>query len=387
MTKKSLILFVMFAFFLMLLPGVTMAGSDEGVVTDSAIMTNDTQVEAQAAPVKNLSMEEALSLAEENNSAIKQAKITRDKSKIQTDQAHSGADKIDEDQATSLSTGKVKYYNEFAAKASLSVAEKAYAVAFEQVKLLVKKHYLDVMKKKDLVNIKQEALERAQRQLEVTEVNFQVGTVAKTDVLTAQVGLAQAKTELTTANNNLRLAELQLKTDLGLDMGTTLNLIATVQYDAFIQVDLEKTIDNAMANHLEIEKCLSSKEVADENYKITVAYSAANTYNSRLAKLDVETKAVELEDAKNKVVANITGSYLSILAAEEAVNNYSIAAEQASESMRLTSLRYEVGMATSLDVLNASVQQSNVEASRVEAIYNHYLAKLTFETSKLALTN
>jgi outer membrane protein TolC len=267
------------------------------------------------------------------------------------------------------------------------VAERAYDVAFEQVKLLVKSHYLDVLKKKELVNVKQMAVERAQKQLDNANVNFQVGTVAKTDVLTAEVGLAQAKAELTAANNNLRLAEITLCTDLGLDTGTNLNLTSTIQYEAFTPVELNRVIEDSMPGHLEIAKCQAAKELADENYNITVAYSAAGTYSALLAKNSVDAAVIDLEDAKDKVIANITGSYLNVLSAEEMVNTYAASVEQAREAHRLTSLRYQVGMATSLDVLNTSVQLSNVEASRIEAIYNHYLAKLTFETSKLALTN
>lgn len=381
MPKKTLVIILVFAFFMTLLPGATLADTESGAL-------DSTNTAVPVLEPLNLSMDDALKLGEENNSALKQARLAKAKSRIQAEQANSGADKVNEDMASnSLELGKVKYYNEKAAKMSLEVADKAYDVALEQVKLLVKSHYLNALKKKDLVTVKQMTVERAQKQLDTANVNFQVGTVAKTDVLTAEVGLAQAKAELTAAKNNLELAEIQLCTDLGLDTNANLNLTSTIQYEAFVPVDLNKVIEESMSGHLEIAKCKAAKELADENYKITVAYSAPNTYAARLAKNTADSAVIDLEDAKNKVVANITSSYLNILAAEETVNTYAASVEQAEESDRLTRLRYEVGMATSYDVLNASVQLSNVAASRVEAIYNHYLAKLTFETSKLSLTS
>lgn len=378
MPKKILAILLVFTFTMILFPGATLADTESGAL-DSG--------EQSVLETMDLSMEDALKLGEENNSLLKQARLARDKSKIQTNQAHAGAKKVDEEYATTLELGKVKYYNEKAAKISLQVAEKTYEVAHEQVALLIKSHYLDVLKKQELVTVKQLAVERAQKQLETANVNFQVGTVAKTDVLTAEVGLAQAKAELTAAKNNLKLSEITLCTDLGLDTNTHLSLSSTIQYEAFTPVDLAKVIEDSMAGHLEIAKCQAAKELADENYNITVAYSAPNTYTAKLAKNSADSAMIELEDARDKVIANITGSYLSVLAAEEMVNTYAASVEQAREADRLTSLRYQVGMATSLDVLNTSVQLSNVEASRIEAIYNHYLAKLTFETSKLALTS
>lgn len=378
MPKKILAILLVFTFTMILFPGMTIADTESGAL--------DSEKQSILEPV-DLNMEDALKLGEENNSLLKQARLARDKSKIQTNQAHAGAKKVDEEYATTLELGKVKYYNEKAAKISLQVAEKTYEVAHEQVALLIKSHYLDVLKKQELVTVKQLAVERAQKQLETANVNFQVGTVAKTDVLTAEVGLAQAKAELTAAKNNLKLSEITLCTDLGLDTNTPLSLSSTIQYEAFTPVDLAKVIEESIAGHLEIAKCQAAKELADENYNITVAYSAPNTYTAKLAKNSADSAMIELEDARDKVIANITGSYLSVLAAEEMVNTYAASVEQAREADRLTSLRYQVGMATSLDVLNTSVQLSNVEASRIEAIYNHYLAKLTFETSKLALTS
>lgn len=382
---KKLVILLVFAFAIILAPVVALAEEQSNTSENEQVAAPN--VEKNGSQSVSLSIEEALKLAEANNSTLKQAKLSRDQSKIKTSQAHAGARKVDEEEATTLSLGLTKYYSEKAAKIALDLAEKTYAVAHEQVNLLVKKDYLDVLKKKELVKVKQLAVERAQKQLDTANINFQVGTVAKTDVLTAEVGLAQAKAELTSANNNLKLAEITLCTALGLDTGTKLNLTSTIAYEAFVPADLQKVIEESMAGHLEIASKLAAKDLAVENYNITVDYSAAGTYGALLAKNSVDVAALNLEDAKDKVIANITSAYLNVLAAEETVNTYTASLASAEESARLNSLRYEVGMATSYDVLNASVQLSNVAASKVEAIYNHYLAKLAFETSKLALTN
>jgi hypothetical protein len=58
--------------------------------------------------------------------------------------------------------------------------------------------------------------------------------------------------------------------------------------------------------------------------------------------------------------------------------------EQARENHRLASLRYEVGVGTSLEVLQASEQLLRIESRYVEALFNYHLAVLTFETAKVA---
>lgn len=388
MLKKFTVLTIMFLFCLALLPGITAADSGDNQAVDNTVDQGNSPVLVQSVEVpKDLSLEDALKLAEENNIVLRQAKLSLVRSKVEADQASLAAKNLDRDLATTLERGKVKYLNEESKKSAYEVSEKAYAVSIEQIKLAVKSHYLDVQKKKDLATVKQESFERAKKQQENAETSFKVGTVAKNDLLSAQMGVAQAKADLTKAESDLRLAEIKLNNDLGLPANTALNLTSTVQYEPFVTVDLAQVVQEAITNHLEIAKCQSTKEMAEENYKVTVQYTAPNTYASQLAKIDAEDASMGLDDAKNKVVSDITSSYLSVLAAEEAVKSYEEAVEQAREAARLTNLRYEVGMATSLEVLNASVQLSDVEANRVNAIYNHYLAKLTFETSKLALTS
>ncbi|MGQ9533604.1 MAG: TolC family protein [Desulfotomaculales bacterium] len=58
--------------------------------------------------------------------------------------------------------------------------------------------------------------------------------------------------------------------------------------------------------------------------------------------------------------------------------------ERGRENHRLASLRYGVGVGTSLEVLQASEQLLRLESRYVEALFNYHLALLTFETAKVA---
>ena len=58
--------------------------------------------------------------------------------------------------------------------------------------------------------------------------------------------------------------------------------------------------------------------------------------------------------------------------------------QQARENHRLASLRYEVGVGSGPEVLEASEQWLAHRARYVEALFNYHLAALTFETAKVA---
>ncbi|MBC7294242.1 MAG: TolC family protein, partial [Thermoleophilia bacterium] len=65
-----------------------------------------------------------------------------------------------------------------------------------------------------------------------------------------------------------------------------------------------------------------------------------------------------------------------MVAADKVLQSLRAGLEQARENHRLASLRYEVVVGTSLEVLQASEQLLRIESQYVEALYNYHLALL-----------
>ncbi|OPX84350.1 MAG: Outer membrane protein TolC precursor [Pelotomaculum sp. PtaB.Bin104] len=331
----------------------------------------------------SLTLDEALQMAQEHNYALKVAEQAKKKAYIQAEQVDSISRKLENATITDSNTQLAKYTKEKIMDSAKVIADKAYEVSKEQVKLLVSQKYYAALQARDLISVNEAALERSQKQLDNANAAFNVGTIAKTDVLNAEVGLAQAKTNLVAAKNEYQLAIINLNREIGLDLNTALNLNASVSYQPMEEIVLDQVIDGAMKTRLDIAKGSTTVENARLQYQALLDY-IPGTYEARLAKMEVNDAELSLEDTKNQVISDLTKAYLNIIAAQDAINFLTVGEEQARESLRLANMRYEVGMATSLEILDASASLADIEAKRIKALYNFSLAKLSFETAKLA---
>lgn len=389
MIKKNNAVVLMLMLILMMTPGgAVIAGADNG---DTVKWQNETAQVTGAVPagqaVKFLSLEDALKLAEENNAAIKKADIELEKSKIKLIQAKNAFKDIndaeDSPSGYMLSTFEAKgqvIIGQKAAEAGNQLAQKACDVAYEQIKLLIKKKYYAVLEAQDTVKVKESALKRAQKQLDTASASFKAGVVAKNDVLQAEMGLAKARADLAAARNAYMLAVIDLNREIGLDVNTQLQLTTKVdKKDILGEVDLQQYIDEALKNRLDIARDQAALDVAKISYDTAVSYTAPNTYVSRLAKLDMDSAARNLEETSKGVAYEVTQAYLNVQAAAEGLEFMEKAAEHARENLRLAETRYQVGVGTSMEVLNALVNSDEMETARVQALYRYNLAKMMFE--------
>jgi outer membrane protein TolC len=72
---------------------------------------------------------------------------------------------------------------------------------------------------------------------------------------------------------------------------------------------------------------------------------------------------------------------LNLNAAREAIEFQKTAKNSAAESYRLTNLRFENGLATTLEVIQAEEELSDRENQYQKAILNYNLAVVNFETA------
>jgi len=116
-----------------------------------------------------------------------------------------------------------------------------------------------------------------------------------------------------------------------------------------------------------------------------------NSYKSKLAEADSEENTYK--NLKNVLTTNISKAYLNLKLNEEQIIASLKEIESSKESVRLSRLRYEVGISTLKDVLLRQSELSNAKSKNINAIYNYNLnldelERLTFlEISKICVDN
>ncbi|MDC3019961.1 TolC family protein, partial [Prochlorococcus sp. AH-736-E15] len=111
-----------------------------------------------------------------------------------------------------------------------------------------------------------------------------------------------------------------------------------------------------------------------------------NSYKSKIA--DAESEENAFINLKNVLTTNISQAYLNLKLNEEKIISSLKEIESSKESVRLSRLRYDVGISTLKDVLVRQSELSNAKSKHINAIFNYNLnldelERLTFlEISK-----
>jgi outer membrane protein len=283
----------------------------------------------------------------------------------------------------------------------------------------VKRGFNNYLLAKELVGVTEEALELAEKLLQNVKNMYDVGISSRLDLLRAEVRVANLKPPVIQAHNNLALAELSLKTLLGLDVAQPVEIVGEMTYSP-VEIDLDESIARSLANRPELNQLLYQKQMAGEMIKIakadylpTVAVSGnynfwadnfsfkKNNWQSfytfnlvlnipifnglRTPARVAQSKALirELEFTEKGLVNNIKfevqSAYLNLNQAKESLLSQEKNVDAAKESVRVAELNYAEGLITITDVGSAQVALSEARINYLRAIYEYVISLAQLE--------
>lgn len=280
----------------------------------------------------------------------------------------------------------------------------------QATKLAAVKGYFDLLMKEQKRDVANEAVTNYQTHLDNATAQYNVGTVAKIDVLSSGVDLANAKSNAVAAGNDVANAEANLNNILGLPLQTKLVLADhKLPFDQY-NISLQEALDYAMKYRPEVLQAALSVQQAEEQITIdnagnkpTVAVSAGQNWadtsfpgtsnnkgwnvaggvtfkffdggatNAKVAQAkQALLKARETEQKTRETVQlAVKQAYLNIQAAAQSVEATRAAVDQAEESFKIARVRYQAGVGTNTDVLDAQYKLNTTKNNHIEALYNY----------------
>ena len=280
--------------------------------------------------------------------------------------------------------------------------------SYQAVKLSATNGYYSVLEAIDTVKLSKESVERLSAHLQNVQAQYDVGVVARVDVLRSQVELADAEQTLIKAQNAYDLAVADLNNIIGLPHGTELKVTESLQYNKYDN-PMENCINFALANRPElfqaeagIEAAKASVKVAKSGYMPQVAASASNDWSSanwpgddgenwgvgisvsmnvfdsgvtaakvRAAEANLYKAEETYRQTKDSVQLDVRNSYLSLREAEKRIATSKVAVESAQEDYRISQLRYQAGVGTNIDVMDSQVALTQAQNNYVQALYDY----------------
>lgn len=311
-----------------------------------------------------------------------------------------------------------------AAKRQVRFSELELERIAEQIRLDVTNAYYDLQEANEQVRIARAAVDNAQQSLKDAQALERAGVGTRFDVLRSQVQLADEEQVLTQRLGDLRIARRQLAQLLSVAQTVNLGAADPVEISGFWDLTLEESIIRAFKHRAELEQQLVQREISEQQRRVALSavrpqvsafanynvlnqsdddlgFADGNTiglqfrwnfYDGGAARARADQQETNIEQAetrfaqlRDQVRFQVEQAYSDLQTNLENIQTTTVALAQARESLRLARLRFQAGVGTQTDVIQAETDLTSAEGNRLQAIigYNRALATLQRVVSNL----
>lgn len=301
-------------------------------------------------------------------------------------------------------------------RSMLSAEEQAY----NEMKETATTGYFNMLNATNMKALRQESVDRLQAHLDNVIAQYNVGIVARADVLRSEVELANAQQNYITASNEYDVAEATLNNIIGTPLGTTLLLKDRLQYEPY-ENDMAYCLAYSEQHRPELkqaEYAVDSAEAAlvvarsghmpkvyanasnnwggngsdwpgddDENWSVGVTASM-NVFDSGVTWSKIHAAQENLAKAKesqrqikDNVELEVRTDYLNLREAEKRITTTQVAVASAEEDYHIAVVRYQAGVGTNIDVMDAQEALTQAKTNYYQALYNYNTSKAALNTS------
>jgi len=395
-----------------------------------------------AAPVE-LTLEDSIATALKNNPAIKMSDEDRQAAEWAITQAKGGKmpsltitnsdgrESTSSSGSFSVATGftntatlTLPIYTGGKVEASVEAAELGYKVADlgveqskQQVQLSATTGYFNILQAINVVKVSQEAVDQMQAHLDNVQAQYKVGVVAKTDVLSSEVAVANDQQQLIVAQNGYDLAISTLNNVMGLPLDTEIKVKDDLKHEKY-DLSLEDCIKTAMVQRPEAIQADYGIAVAKANVKkaqggnlptlsaqaskgwagtsfpgldnnngwsvgLVASWDAfdSGVTNSEIKQAEAaERKSVQAaQQTKDGIRLAVQQAYLNMNAADKSIASTQVTVEQGEENFKISEVRYSAGVGTNVDVIDAEVALTQAKNNYIQALYNYNTARANLD--------
>ena len=292
----------------------------------------------------------------------------------------------------------------------------------EEVRFETSRDYYNLQNSDAQVEIQRAAVDDATQTLKDAQLLEKAGLGTRFDVLRAEVELAQANQRLTTALANQNIARRQLAETLSVSHSTDLSTADAIEEAGTWDLELAETIVQAFKNRAELEQFLLQREISEENRTIALSQtrprlSARANYavnddfdddfditdnyvlglnlqwrlfdggaaraGARQAETQGEIAETQFADQRNQIRFAVEQAFFELRSNQDNIGTATKEVELAEESLRLARLRFQAGVGTQTDVIEAQTQLTTARGNLLGSItdYNQSFATLRRQVS------
>lgn len=321
-----------------------------------------------------------------------------------------------------------------AAQEQLRIRELDVERQAEQLRFDTAEGYYNLQNSDGQVAIRQASVRNAQQSLRDAEALERAGVGTRFAVLQAQSNVANEQQQLSVARRDQRVAQRRLAEILNISQSANLTAADPVEQAGSWRLSLEESIVQAFKNRPELEQQLVQRDVSKQQRRSIQAgrlpqLSVAAAYNvlgqdpddpnpfaargwaggysiranltwsifdggaarARVKQRDADIAIAEsrFDQLRNQVRREVEQAYFGLESSLENIETSEAGVLQSREALRLARLRFQAGVGTQTDVIQAETDLTRAERNRLSAIvtYNLGLSSLQRAVSNLPTNN
>jgi len=304
------------------------------------------------------------------------------------------------------------------AKAAYQSSVLGEELAFIKLKQTTTDAYYRLLAAKDTRQVCEQSVSTLKDHLKNVQAQYDVGVVAKVDLLRSEVELTDAQQNLIMAENSYNIAEANLNNIMGIPQNTKLDPVEELGYKAY-EEPLPSCIDHAMLHRLDLQQSALQVKAAEAalngakagwtpsvtgvasnrwsgnswpgdegnnwgagvNVNMNVFDSGVTKSNVAAAKANLMTAKESYRQDADAVQLDVRNCYFNLREAEKRISTTQVAVAKAEEDYHIAQVRYEAGVGTNTDVLDAQVALTRARNNFNTALYDYNTSRSALQTA------
>jgi len=308
----------------------------------------------------------------------------------------------------------------------LGLAKMSTKLAETQIRISVAKAYYNVLVGRERIKLLDANIEKLRQLLDDSKAYLKEGFIENIDVSRLEVNYNNLETESKKVKNLLALGEASLKFAMSYDIMQPINLSDSIQniespefaqfsksnYKNRIEYNLLETQlkmnelnlkrykysvlptlaaygQNGWNQYLQAKENLRPGQKNDTYlYRQTVMGLSLNVpifsggsryYNTQMAKLNVTKTKNSIKNFESAIDLEANAAVVNYNNAIESIGTQKKNMQLADEVFKTSTLKYENGVGSNLELVNATQSIRESQANYIEALYNYYNAKIDLD--------
>ena len=308
-----------------------------------------------------------------------------------------------------------------ASRIAAEIARFEEATTVQDVIRDVKIAYFNILKADRMLTVAKQSYERLSAHRDMAQAFYDVGAIAKNDLLSAEVELANGRQLVLRAENGVEMAKARFNTLLRREIGAPVE-VEDILSDRPFETPLDVCIAEALKNRpeirsyaLRVERAKSLVKLAKSEYYPSVSlvgnyarfgdtpglagsyyenqeswyvmaaakwnfWEWGKTKNRVEAGLSRESQAADaLADIRDRIILEVKDAYLLLQEAAKQIRVAKKAIEQAEENFRINTERYREQVGTATDVIDAQSLLTKARSDHDNSLGDYSISRARLE--------